>query len=63
MAEVISALIGLLPLFVVLPIFINLAQGLATGNFNIANVVPQLLNAVLIIAIFEALSGIFKKGA
>jgi hypothetical protein len=62
MAEVISALVGLLPLFVVLPIFANLAQGLVTGQFNLTNIIPQMLSAVLIVAIFEALGGVFKKG-
>jgi uncharacterized membrane protein YeaQ/YmgE (transglycosylase-associated protein family) len=62
MAEVINALIGLIPLFVVLPIFMNLAQGLATGQVNITNIIPQMLGAVLVIAIFEALAGVFKRG-
>jgi uncharacterized membrane protein len=62
MAEVISALVGLLPLFVVMPIFVNLAQGLATGQVDMTNVLPQILNAVLVITIFEALAGVFKKG-
>jgi hypothetical protein len=62
MAEILSALIGLLPLFVIMPIFVNLAQGLATGQFNLSNVIPQMLNAVLVIVLFEALAGVFKKG-
>lgn len=63
MAQVISSLISLLPLFVVMPIFVNLAQSLASGQVNIANILPQILNAVMVIALFEALGGIFKTSA
>jgi hypothetical protein len=62
MAEILSGLVGLLPLFVVMPIFVNLAQGLTTGQFDLSNVLPQILNAVLIVAIFQALAGVFKIG-
>jgi hypothetical protein len=46
-----------------MPIFVNLAQSLASGQVNIANILPQILNAVMVIALFEALGGIFKTSA